>query len=376
MTSNALDNATPLAGRLNELRRQAATLSSDRDPLPQFIRKELLDKELQLHSFDAVFSHPRLLLNAARKKQIKKHEMNTGGLRVLVKNDEVIGGLHMMSTSLVSDEARRASRSKVLARQYLDQSGVPAPAWQSFAADYPKRAYEFASSFESATVKPATGHAGDGVSNGVTGDDDFYAAWHYAKASRRTPPYASREIIVEETVPGLDIRCFVVGEALIAACARVPAFAVGDGRTSAADIRAKLTDRRAKHANLQLDSHMSREECIALGLTAERTPAVGQLLNVSGSANPGSGGWPVDVTSLIASDVSDLAVEALWAIPGLTAGAIDMKVPDLGTAVGTKVIEIKENADISIHHYPAFGTPRAVAEAVIQQMLDRSRRTG
>lgn len=329
-----------------------------------------------MQSFSSVFSHPRLLLNAARKKQATKHEMNNGGLRALTKNNEVIGGISMMGTSLASDQARRASRSKTLAKQYFDLAGLPTPRWRSFAATAAQEAQEFAASLPSATVKPATGRAGEGISTGLTEAAAFGPAWTYAKDSRRTPLHASREILVEETAAGLDLRCYVVGEDMVAALVRLPAFAVGDGESTVQEITERASARCGQHANLQTFSELNTEEAEALELAPGRVPAEGELVNLSGSAHPEHGGWPVDVTDLLDPAVADVAVEAAWAVPGLSAGAVDMRVPDLSTAEGAVVLEISESADISLHHYPAFGAPRPVAEAIISQMLGRSRPTG
>lgn len=77
----------------------------------------------------------------------------------------------------------------------------------------------------------------------------------------------------------------------------------------------------------------------------------------------------VDVTDRVAEDIAQLAVDGLRAVPGLLAGAVNLRVRSLDTADGGVVIGIDETASIVPHHYPGLGPGRPVAETVAEHIL-------
>ena len=87
------------------------------------------------------------------------------------------------------------------------------------------------------------------------------------------------------------------------------------------------------------------------------------------SQEPSGHNLTVDVTSLVAEDVAQLAVDGLRAVPGLLAGAVNIRVESLDTAEGGVVIGIDETASIVPHHYPGLGPGRPVADAVAEHIL-------
>ena len=137
---------------------------------------------------------------------------------------------------------------------------------------------------------------------------------------------------------GLDVRAYVAGPQVVAAVAYVPLAA--------------------------LEEQISPEET----LDAEQLASLR-----SGPANP-EGGIAVDVTELLDPALAELAADALWSVPGLAAGAVDLLVPQLDTAADAVVLGLDVEASVVTHHLPALGQSRDVAGAIADQLLIRASR--
>ncbi|GAA1449949.1 hypothetical protein GCM10009618_00880 [Nesterenkonia lacusekhoensis] len=137
---------------------------------------------------------------------------------------------------------------------------------------------------------------------------------------------------------GLDVRAYVAGPQVVAAVAYVPLAA--------------------------LEEQISPEET----LNAEQLASLR-----SGPANP-EGGIAVDVTELLDPALAELAADALWSVPGLAAGAVDLLVPQLDAAADAVVLGLDVEASVVTHHLPALGQSRDVAGAIVDQLLIRASR--
>jgi D-alanine-D-alanine ligase-like ATP-grasp enzyme len=81
------------------------------------------------------------------------------------------------------------------------------------------------------------------------------------------------------------------------------------------------------------------------------------------------GGENVDVTHLAQPDLLRLAIDATRAIPGLNVAGVDLIAPSINSVEGAVVLEINDNANISVHHFPAYGMPQDVAGAIVDEMI-------
>ncbi len=135
-----------------------------------------------------------------------------------------------------------------------------------------------------------------------------------------------------EPVPGLDLRAFVVGGRVAGAVAYVPLSA--------------------------LEQRLDAPRLEAL----RRRPG-----------NP-EGGIAVEVTGQLDAGLAELAVDALWSVPGLAAGAVDLLVTGVDSAAGALVLGLDVEASVVPHHLPALGEPQDVAGAIVDQLLIRASR--
>lgn len=311
-----------------------------------------------------------LLLDAAKKGKAVRREVHHG-YRTFTRNGRVIGGFHQLTTSLTSDLAKTILRSRPLVKECLESAGVATPIGRGFKARDLQGARDYMGDLGgSVTVKPEAGRRADGISTGVASEQEFNHAWDSAQPQQKSPLWRAKNLLVEQFVPGVDIRVYVVGESVVGALARLPLFIVGDGRSKVADLAQAAVAARSRNAFLaEASPDVSPKALNDLGLNPLETLPAGEVRDVSGSSNPGAGGVTLDVTARLSEPLRQLAVDALWAIPGLPAGGVDLRASDLGETAEAVVTDVSDSADMSLHRYPSFGSWRSPAPFVINRML-------
>lgn len=228
-------------------------------------------------------------------------------------------------------------------------------------------AYVSARSDRKWVVKPVSGKQGKGISVGVATQTAFHAAWKRAAAegSRVRP-----EVLVEEFVPGVDLRASVVDGKTVAVAIRIPPFVVGDERASVRQLFELLTESRRVHAYLRSKNVVVDYAVLhAQGATWEGVPEEGQLVFLNGTANLSSGGISVDVTEVVSSTIAQMAVSAAETFPGLRSAGVDLISPSITTGKDTRIIELNAAPNPVVHEYPAFGQPRDVSGAIVSALL-------
>ena len=100
---------------------------------------------------------------------------------------------------------------------------------------------------KTAITKPSSLGGSRGVTVGIDTLAQFNEGWQTASHARG----ASR-ILVEEYVPGIELRLFVIGDRVAAAAARVQPFIVGDGKSTVDELveeENRLRNRNFRHRN-------------------------------------------------------------------------------------------------------------------------------
>ncbi len=282
-----------------------------------------------------------------------------------------IGGMTGWVPTLVTAEALAVARSKDMTKQMLDAAGVPTPAGIAVRRDELDHAIaHVAASRRPLVLKPSAGGKGVGITTGITTEDDLRAAWAIAERAAKDDPW----FVLEEQHEGVDIRAFVVGRRVVAATTRIHAHVVGDGRQTITELGAEKQEWRDEHIILRKRPWTIDPAVLArAGRTVDSVPAEGEVVVVNGLANLHVGGESVDVTELAHADLLEMAVDAVRAIPGLGLAGMDLLAPDIGSADGAVVIEANVTANIRVHNCPAYGRPRDVAGAIIDEMIATAR---
>ncbi len=237
--------------------------------------------------------------------------------------------------------ARRLCDHKMRGRELLARAGLPTPLARDFPATDRDAAWRFAAVLLApVVVKPLSQDDGRGVSTGVTDHDAFVAAWQEASRwQRRRHP---RRVIVEEQVEGADLRCFVVGDRMVAMVERRP--------------RAARQPRLDADEATAADARDVSDATAAVARDAAE-PIAEEHIDVTGDAHPG---------------FAEVAVRALAAIPGLRYGAVDLIASSVteAPAQGNHVVAEVEFAPGPMDHVPSAAEPRDVAGAILDLELD------
>lgn len=220
-------------------------------------------------------------------------------------------------------------------------------------------------------IKPANGRAGDGITTNVSDLAQFDRAWSRAVEASTS----KHKIMLEAHVTGLDVRAFVVGDRVVAAATRLPAFVQGNGQDSLVDLVEAKSSVRAENAYLRkMPIQVDYDWLAGRGWKATAVPEDGEIVLLNGTVNIHQGGEHVDITHELSPELQQIAVRAAQAIPGLTVAGIDLLVESPDSVHNAVVLEANTSANISVHHVPAYGQPVDVGGAIIDEMLRQAPR--
>jgi cyanophycin synthetase len=258
---------------------------------------------------------------------------------------------------------------KDFTKSLLSQHGVPVP--KGFVAEDEEDAADIARSLGwPVVVKPLDASHGRGILTNIQSEEELKLAYRDARTVRE-------EVIVERFLEGFDFRFVVVNGKFICAAQRVPAFVVGDGRRSIAQLveDANRDPRRGIGHEKVLTRIELDELSIALlarrKLTPSSVPADGETVFLKSTANLSTGGISRDVTDAVHPSNVHL-VERVARIVGLDIAGIDVVSPTVEkpiAEVGGGVVEVNAAPGFRMHVAPSEGTPRDVAGAVVDMLF-------
>ena len=262
---------------------------------------------------------------------------------------------------------------KVLAKQFMARAGIPVPA-----GIVARSTHDAVAALDQLggpiVIKPRNGNHGKCVTVGIRTQAQAEQAYRRAAAGS-----GSCEVIVESYIPGNDYRVLVVDGRVIAAAQLLPPSVTGDGRSSISElIDAVNADPRRGHGHSRvltkiLVDDVTVAHLAATGLDPGSVPAAGQQVSLRKNGNLSTGGTSKDVTGLVHDDVAELCRRSAMAA-GLDVCGIDIRLPDIGAPLLSgegqpiAVIEINACPGLRMHLAPAEGSPRDVAEPIIDRL--------
>lgn len=258
---------------------------------------------------------------------------------------------------------------KVLVKQLLFESGIPVPLGGIARTEI--EALEIAAQINDAVViKPFDGNQGKGVALNLYTRQEITRALEMALAH-------SPKAIVEKYIKGKHYRLTVVGDRVVAASERIPAFVVGDGISTIeqlVDIVNKDPLRGESHekplTKIKIDSGVIMVLAKG-GMTPEYVPGDGEIVYLRENANISTGGIAIDVTGEVHPETCLMVVRAARLI-GLDVAGVDLvaeKIDEPLSAENGAIIEVNAAPGIRMHHYPAKGKPRNVAGAIVEMLF-------
>ena len=275
---------------------------------------------------------------------------------------------------LSSVTASALARHKEAVRIRLNRFGIPVPQGRTFSADDQDTAVEYAERIGFPVVlKPAEGSMGIGVTANIQSADEVREAYDLLQQSR----LADTEFIVEQHVHGNDYRIMVVGDEVIAAVQRLPAFVVGDGRSTVAELIMQKNAIKRKNPHLgPLKMRWDPSSKYALAQrgynTSSKIPA-DETIFLASANNLSQGGDSIDVLDETHPSILKASVEAVRAVPGLAYCGVDFLLADHRKPIDEQeaaVCELNAQASVPVGEYPMFGTPRKMAERFLMECVE------
>jgi GNAT-family acetyltransferase (TIGR03103 family) len=262
-------------------------------------------------------------------------------------------------SELTSAVAFRRCDYKPITRQVLARAGLRVPPGRL--ATFDRGDGEFLKEVGELVVKPARGEQGWGITVGVADDGALATAVDRARA-------VHPDVLLEQRMPGDDLRVVVIGDEVVAASVRRPATVTGDGDRSVADLVRALSRRREEAtggaSTVPLDD-ATREVVEAAGRTLGDVLAAGESLAVRRTANLHTGGTMHDVTDELHPTLARTALAVARAIDIPVVG-VDLMVPDV-TGDEHVVIEANEQPGLANHE------PRPTAERFVDLLFPATR---
>lgn len=181
--------------------------------------------------------------------------------------------------------------NKRACHDWLKSVRIPVPEQIPYDDARPGAALAFLRDHAPVVVKPCMQWGGRGISMGVRTPEALHAAVRFARRYET-------DVILEETIPGEDLRVILVGGELAAAIRRHPAAVTGDGvHTLLQLIRRRNAQRRKEDpSNVIPWNAETRHNLEELGRTPDDVPAPGEQVRVRLTNNYHTGGT-VDVVT-------------------------------------------------------------------------------
>ena len=261
-------------------------------------------------------------------------------------------------------------------RSRLRRCALPVPRGRTFAGGDYKRAAAYVKSNIGYPVvlKPAAGLRGVGVISNIGDESELQTAFQLHAQSE----LGGDDFVVEQHVQGEDYRIVVIGMQVVSAIRRIPASVCGDGLHTVMDLILAKNKIRTLNPHLrrrlinfdQATFHMLGQS----GLTLESVPAKDQWVQLATSNNISRGGDSIEVVDELHSSISEAAVRAVAAIPGLGFCGLDILLEDHTKPIHDQaavIIELNAHGAIGTGQYPMWGTPRNVARHFLLYCAER-----
>jgi len=340
-------------------------------PVEQFISQIVEPQRNEMHLWKSTMKHQGILLEDAQKRR-RITPTKMGPSFLLVHRGRTIGGIDSRTTTLVSGQARDATQSVEISHQYLQASGISTTTGRSFHVSQLDAAEKYREqSGARVTARPASERAKPVTSLAVSSAIELQREWERSAEAVSHLKSVSQLVQVESYTQDLALRVFVVGEEAVAAVLRVPFYLVGDGSSTVSQLLEAERTRRAACDYLGSRILPTQDEDLALmKLTMDEILTAGDIRILESAPEAAAGGGlSVDVFEELSDELKDLAIDAMWAFPGLTGTGVDIATPSLHSADGATVSNVVPTADIGEFLYPAYGEPRRCGVRIIDQML-------
>jgi cyanophycin synthetase len=310
------------------------------------------------------------ILNEVRSRNIPIRFLNAGSLVALGYGNRQ-KKIRTAVTDSTSGVGMELAGDKEETKNILEQANVPVP--QGIIVTSKENLLKGLAKVKfPLVIKPLNGNHGRGVTTQIY--DEERALFGFELASK-----ISREVIVEEFIPGYDHRFLVINYKLVAVAMRKPAFITGNGVNTIAELidEENKDPRRGNDdscvlATIVVDNITSRilaEKKLELNSILEK----GQELILKDTANISAGGTAVDVTDII-HPYNKFMVERVAKLFRLDICGVDIMTTSVDIPITREtgaVIEVNAGPGIRMHSDPQKGVKRNVAAPIVDMLFPK-----
>lgn len=272
----------------------------------------------------------------------------------------------------VSNQAVAIAADKDRTKEYLAKHQLPFPKGARFEPDCSDdEIIRYAKELNfPLVIKPTDGSFGRGITVNITDINDFRQS---LIRTRHKEGY--QDIIVEEHIKGDDYRLYVVGDQVVGAIRRTPAYVIGDGQSTIEELIQKKNQVRRTNPRLANCLIKIDDELIAFIKKDQRSlstvPEKDDYIFLNAKSNISIGGDAEDKLDCLTDKVKAIAVKAVKAVPGLYHCGVDLLLDqETDQAV---VIELNPTAQIGSILFPGQGKARDVPAAIIDYYFPKSK---
>ena len=330
-----------------------------RVPVLALKRKNTINERLFVgppaEDYQRLNPYARIIADEARRRGIGVEVLDAawGELRLWHAGRSIVTRESL--SELTTAVAMSRCDDKRVTRRIAERAGLRVPRGGPATGDDADAA--FLAEVGALVVKPARGEQGNGITVGVTEPDELVRAVRLARS------YCP-DVLLEELVPGQDLRVVVIDHAVVAAAVRKPASVIGDGTSCVRDLIAAQSRRRAAatggESRIPMDEG-TEATVRAHGRDMDDVLPVGEELEVRRTANLHTGGTIHDVTASLHPALVTAAVRASRALDIPVTG-LDFLVPDVA-GPDHVLIEANERPGLANH------SPQPTAERFVDLLF-------
>ncbi len=197
-------------------------------------------------------------------------------------------------TDLVGAATYHLVNSKRACHDWLARRNIAVPAQTPYDDAHHAAALVFLREHAPVVVKPCMQWGGRGVSMGIRTPEDLHSAVRFARRYEQ-------DVLLEETVPGDDLRVILVDGELVAAIRRTPAGVIGDGVRTLRQLvfRQNAQRRKTDPSNIIPWDMETRRNLAELGRSPDEVPALAENVRVRLTNNYHTGGTVEVVTDAV-----------------------------------------------------------------------------
>ena len=330
-----------------------------RVPVLALKRKNTINERLFVgppaEDYQRLNPYARIIADEARRRGIGVEVLDAewGELRLSHAGRSIVTRESL--SELTTAVAMSRCDDKRVTRRIAERAGLRVPKGRPATGDDADAA--FLAEVGELVVKPARGEQGKGITVGVT---DAQALARAVQLARGHCP----DVLLEELVPGQDLRVVVIDHDVVAAAVRKPASVIGDGRSTVRELVEAQSRRRAAatagESRIPMDDG-TEATVQAHGHELTDVLPVGEELEVRRTANLHTGGTIHDVTASLHPALVTAAVRASRALDIPVTG-LDFLVPDVSGPEHV-LIEANERPGLANH------SPQPTAERFVDLLF-------